>query len=190
MMADTYADYLKKPHWQKLRSERLLIDDFTCQKCGSKYFLQVHHLTYQNIGHENPYTDLITLCSICHKKIEQAKKAQKIRDFVIQKYGSRDKPFGGDLNLCHVPTIKKAIFETIEISELDVAELVDATFIINHFKLRRYKDIYRNKKRGAPYSWFLANRNYSNHMLSIPIEELKLKIKELEDYFNEQTKQF
>ncbi|MFR0799950.1 MAG: HNH endonuclease [Suilimivivens sp.] len=31
--------------------------------------IQVHHITYRNLGHENVLTDLCTLCGSCHKKI-------------------------------------------------------------------------------------------------------------------------
>lgn len=31
--------------------------------------VQVHHITYKNLGNENVLTDLCTLCGSCHKKI-------------------------------------------------------------------------------------------------------------------------
>ncbi|WP_368217655.1 HNH endonuclease [Blautia obeum] len=31
--------------------------------------LQVHHITYQRLGHEDIYNDLVSLCPGCHKKI-------------------------------------------------------------------------------------------------------------------------
>ena len=31
--------------------------------------MQVHHITYERLGHENAYTDLVTVCGSCHKKL-------------------------------------------------------------------------------------------------------------------------
>ena len=74
MVSDEYRDYLNSDVWQRLRSKRLSIDEFRCQKCRSPFGLQVHHLRYPKIlGTEDPYTDLITLCKRCHEEIEQQK---------------------------------------------------------------------------------------------------------------------
>lgn len=70
-----YKLYLNSEVWQKLRTQRLKIDGFKCQLCGSPLDLQVHHLNYpKELGTENVATDLITLCSSCHEQVEKAKK--------------------------------------------------------------------------------------------------------------------
>lgn len=33
--------------------------------------MQCHHVTYARLGHENPYTDLVTVCGSCHKKLHR-----------------------------------------------------------------------------------------------------------------------
>lgn len=44
-------------------------DRFTCQDCGSKKAVDVHHLTYIHRGKEKEHLeDLICLCVTCHKK--------------------------------------------------------------------------------------------------------------------------
>lgn len=64
--------------WQILRSKRLKIDGYKCQYCGSPFRLQVHHLKYPaELGTEDLYGDLITLCDSCHEKIEAQKKAHR-----------------------------------------------------------------------------------------------------------------
>ena len=73
-ISDEYNEYLKSDKWRKKRSERLKIDNYTCQKCGSGRNLNVHHLNYKHLGNENVYDDLITLCETCHKEIEKRKK--------------------------------------------------------------------------------------------------------------------
>ena len=39
----------------------------TCEECGTKQDLHVHHKTYDNIGNE-PLKDLLLLCLGCHQK--------------------------------------------------------------------------------------------------------------------------
>lgn len=80
-----YVEYLKSAEWQAKRNERLRIDNYTCQRCGGKRDLQVHHLTYANIGHEDVHSDLITMCKDCHEDIEKAKrKSARPQDFVLR----------------------------------------------------------------------------------------------------------
>lgn len=66
-----YKEYLKTDIWDKKRKARLKIDGHCCQMCGSRYCLEVHHLTYRNKGHENIWKDLVTLCAGCHEKVHQ-----------------------------------------------------------------------------------------------------------------------
>ena len=65
-----YYEYLNSPEWKKIAYKRMEIDNFICQGCGSKgnslNVLQVHHLSYQNIYHEDIYHDLVTVCRSCH----------------------------------------------------------------------------------------------------------------------------
>lgn len=77
MTKEEYQEYLKTEHWQRLRAERLKIDNYKCQYCGRPYDLQVHHLSYDNLWNENVYEDLITLCKSCHKCIEEIKTKYK-----------------------------------------------------------------------------------------------------------------
>ena len=59
----------------------LKMDDFKCQfkvgrfKCGCKTNLEVHHLSYKNLGNER-FKELITLCHRHHEIIhsQQGKK--------------------------------------------------------------------------------------------------------------------
>ena len=60
-----YALYIKSKNWRDVRALRLGLDKHTCQQCGQKVELRVHHKTYENIGKELQ-GDLITLCARCH----------------------------------------------------------------------------------------------------------------------------
>jgi len=56
-------------YWKEVRT-LILARDRSCVHCGSKLFLEVHHITYEHKGFEKEHLgDLILLCSECHKKI-------------------------------------------------------------------------------------------------------------------------
>jgi len=65
-----YRKDLEDYRWINQREQVLKRDNYTCQKCGAKTNLQVHHLKY--IPGRRPWEYkrelLITLCSSCHKK--------------------------------------------------------------------------------------------------------------------------
>lgn len=77
-----YRAYLQSPKWKALRQlvfERARKNANSnnlfgvCEKCGYqpwKPILQVHHLTYERVFHEE-LDDLILLCPRCHKGIHK-----------------------------------------------------------------------------------------------------------------------
>lgn len=74
MQSEYYKKYMQSDKWHCKEIDRMCIDDFKCVMCGRKYGqtrygLQVHHVSYKNLGHENIYTDLVTLCGTCHKHL-------------------------------------------------------------------------------------------------------------------------
>lgn len=74
-VSEKYERYLKSEQWQRIARTRLKIDEYQCQACGTRGTqgnqLQVHHMTYKHIYHEENYVfeDLVTLCYSCHKMI-------------------------------------------------------------------------------------------------------------------------
>jgi len=70
-----YKDQLKDKRWKKLANKIRKRDNYTCQKCGSHEHLQVHHKKYikNRLAWEYDDSNLITLCSDCHKKIHNIK---------------------------------------------------------------------------------------------------------------------
>lgn len=67
-MNDRYKEYLNSGEWKHLRDKKLKQAKYTCDGCGEQYRpLEIHHMTYERIGNEL-LTDLIALCTICHKK--------------------------------------------------------------------------------------------------------------------------
>jgi superfamily II DNA helicase RecQ len=136
---EVYKKYISSPEWQAKRSERLRIDNYTCQKCGGLRGLHVHHINYKNFGNENVYDDLITLCEKCHKDVERQKQQndkkmmeecerriesdRKAREELKNKEKTRsinslfflnheeknDIGFGGADNLCNMQKLIKAL---------------------------------------------------------------------------------
>ena len=73
-MTEEYKRYMRSREWNATRQQRLDIDEHCCAMCGRpeakcRNGLQVHHITYQRLGHEDIYNDLVSLCAGCHKKI-------------------------------------------------------------------------------------------------------------------------
>lgn len=73
MTKEEYAKYLMSDHWKEVARKRLEIDGYICQQCGSRGTetnkVGVHHLHYKTLGHENPYTDCVSVCASCHAGI-------------------------------------------------------------------------------------------------------------------------
>jgi hypothetical protein len=62
-----YETYLHSPEWAERRRYKLQQAGHRCQGCDSDELLEVHHLTYDRVGHERP-EDLMVLCNLCHAK--------------------------------------------------------------------------------------------------------------------------
>lgn len=60
-----YEEYIKSNEWQETRQRIFKRDNYRCVKCGASKNLQVHHITYENLGVEKD-ADLVTLCEKCH----------------------------------------------------------------------------------------------------------------------------
>ena len=61
-----YSEYLKTEYWQIRRARALKAGAYKCRMCGAVDGLEVHHNTYERLGHERD-ADLIVLCRHCHQ---------------------------------------------------------------------------------------------------------------------------
>ena len=61
-----YNEYLKTDGWQTRRLKALDRAGNRCQVCNSTDRPEVHHRTYERLGHERA-ADLIVLCRHCHQ---------------------------------------------------------------------------------------------------------------------------
>lgn len=66
-MTEEYKRYLASRHWKQTRKEALAYHGRRCAVCGTTRRLQVHHLTYERLGHEL-MTDFKILCKAHHPK--------------------------------------------------------------------------------------------------------------------------
>lgn len=63
-----YNQYLESEEWQQKRSMVLKRANWICEGCGKNRANQVHHLTYERVGHEMLF-DLVAICKDCHESI-------------------------------------------------------------------------------------------------------------------------
>lgn len=79
-----YKDYLKGLHWSIFKTKYFQYHKKECSICGKKYGIQLHHLTYDNIGNET-FDDVICVCGECHDKIHEELKYNKNLNNQIKK---------------------------------------------------------------------------------------------------------
>lgn len=60
-----YENYLQSDIWDAKRNELFDERGRICQRCMSVNQIEVHHITYNNLGNE-PLEDLLVLCTPCH----------------------------------------------------------------------------------------------------------------------------
>jgi hypothetical protein len=62
-----YKKHLESPYWKEASTAAKRRDGYKCKICNSPHDLNVHHRTYENLGHEMDHLgDLVTLCRRCH----------------------------------------------------------------------------------------------------------------------------
>lgn len=64
-----YYEYIQSPEWKAKRAA-IIAELKCCVRCKSKYRLQIHHLNYDNLGHEKK-EDIVLLCEFCHGGIHK-----------------------------------------------------------------------------------------------------------------------
>lgn len=63
-----YDIYLHSDEWRSRRMVAIEKAGYRCQICGSALNLEVHHITYDRLGHEAD-DDLIAVCKKCHNAL-------------------------------------------------------------------------------------------------------------------------
>jgi 5-methylcytosine-specific restriction endonuclease McrA len=65
---ERYHAHLDSHEWQVLRRKVFRRCNGICEGCGEQPATQVHHLSYDRMGHEMLF-DLVGICEKCHKSI-------------------------------------------------------------------------------------------------------------------------
>lgn len=89
---EKYMEYLMSNKWKTKRLERLKIDNYECQYCGSEVrsntdeynTANIHHLNYRRLTNENVEEDLITLCSYCHNSLHEKYSIRHIENIFLE----------------------------------------------------------------------------------------------------------
>lgn len=76
MHSELYDEYMRSDAWKDKCEQRKKLDGYRCCVCGRPELicregLQIHHLNYDNVGEENIFTDIVSLCGTCHKKLHR-----------------------------------------------------------------------------------------------------------------------
>lgn len=71
-------DYRQTEVWKRLRKQRLWMDHYRCQYCGSGINIQVHHVHYPKVWGDETMDDLVTLCDRCHNETHEIDLMKKI----------------------------------------------------------------------------------------------------------------
>lgn len=71
MTKEQYKIYLQSEHWQKFK-KRVHKRYKCCRFCQVKENLNIHHLTYKNLGHEK-FKDIVVVCQTHHYNLHDAK---------------------------------------------------------------------------------------------------------------------
>ena len=181
MVDETYISYLRSPEWQNLRSQRLKIDNYRCQRCGRPFDLQVHHLYYPTeLGTEDPYRDLITLCDGCHELIEHQKKAFRkdkkdaweekrsydLREIyrTIRQLSCNDlSAIGvGTKDYCNIDVIKADFGPRLEACDISLGYV---SRVQDYFRNQRYKIILSMMESGCTPREICQRTNFSWNMV-------------------------
>lgn len=67
-----------KYEYVQIRPLVLERDNHTCQKCGSKGYLEVNHIIPKSKGGTNDMSNLITLCDLCHAEEHKGEPVYRI----------------------------------------------------------------------------------------------------------------
>ena len=112
MTNEEYREYLLSPKWKQKAEARMKIDGYRCQGCGScgtvDNPLEVHHLSYIDLGKEDIYTQLVTVCHCCHKNIHNVMERQTNID---GRRGWLNSPRVPQLHVYNVSGYKKEFLE-------------------------------------------------------------------------------
>ena len=168
-----YKEYLMSDEWKQKSDKRKLIDQ-RCSICERPFDLQVHHMTYKTYPNENT-TDLITVCTKCHAKIESCKVKPWHDSFrivnkllvaqFIKKYQKQDYSAGGEIDFCNLEMIKRYLFPYMKEHGANLNYLSGTNDVTDYFRNRRYEVILNYIEHGYPKEITKQRVRFSTSMI-------------------------
>ena len=76
-----YHEYIHSEKWRQ-KKKRLKAD--SCDKCGFRHELDLHHLNYDCLGKETE-SDVTTLCRRCHRDLHYEQRRGMASETMIRK---------------------------------------------------------------------------------------------------------
>lgn len=76
-----YKNYLKSKHWKNKKKESYASKNYKCFFCPKRNNLQLHHITYENLGKELT-EDLIYLCREHHTYVHKSGEKKLVQDYL------------------------------------------------------------------------------------------------------------
>ena len=100
-----YIDHINSFAWYLTRLAAFARAENKCQRCGATDALEVHHLTYDRLGHELP-EDIVVVCPPCHQAADAQRAAATVHRRVARHWEARvngwaTKRYGEDWQLYH-----------------------------------------------------------------------------------------
>ena len=80
-----YEEYILSKEWQVIRQFLLIEHGKKCAFCSRRYQLQVHHLSYKNMGCERK-EDVLVLCVRCHNDLHYALRRFPATERAVRQY--------------------------------------------------------------------------------------------------------
>jgi hypothetical protein len=85
---------MDSPKWKKKRKVAIDRSRGYCENCGAKSRLEVHHVTYDRFGQEDP-NDLLAVCVPCHQVMDRDRQFEnkwfkwikRVSAFMCKVYG-------------------------------------------------------------------------------------------------------
>lgn len=70
---EKYEQHIRSARWKNMKRDFRKLRGNKCERCGSGHNLELHHKTYERLGHEL-IKDLELLCSGCHSVADQERE--------------------------------------------------------------------------------------------------------------------
>jgi hypothetical protein len=80
-IAGMYKDYLKSDHWIEFKNRVHADKPYGCYICRKFVNLEVHHITYKNLGNED-IDDVVYLCHKCHLYATNSSEKDKLQKWL------------------------------------------------------------------------------------------------------------